>query len=175
MKNKKMQKYGLIALMIIVAAFSVFLPLYIWPREVWNEFDAVMFTEGKTSEYIEVSIDIDGHMNRRLFGGSRFAGKIKLEGSGLPEEYYTQNISIRLDANGIGILRYLDEGGEEIKLVQKGYVSMPMDVSYILISWGDAEDIGNHDVRGSTVIAGPFEDEASAESFFISKFAKFMD
>lgn len=161
--------------MILVSAFSVFLPLYIWPKDVGNEIDAVMYTEGDNSVYTEVFVDIDGHFNRRLFGGTKFTGKIRFEGTGFREDYYSQNVSIKFDSDGIGILRYLDESGQTLKLVQKGYICMPMDVSYIVVSWGDIEDINEHDVRGSTIVAGPVQDINSAVSLTGEKFRKLLD
>ena len=172
---KSMKKYGIIALMLVAAAFSVFLPIYIWPKDVANEFDAVMYTEGFASEYTEVHVDISGHFNRRLFGGTRFIGKVKLEGTGLPEEYYTQNVNVRFDRDDIGVLKYFDESGEQLRLVDKGYISMPMDVSYVIISWGESEDINNHDISGSTIITGPVPDISAAENFVSDKLSKLMD
>ena len=109
------RKYGILALMIIVSAFSVFFPIYIWPKEVSNDFNGVMFIDGSQSYSESVSISINGHMNRRLLGGTRFTGKIKIEGWDIPSEYQEQNIQIKFTPKKIGVLIYLDDSGEKMK------------------------------------------------------------
>ena len=171
---KIFRKYGIIALMIIVSGFSVFLPLYIWPKEIVNEFDAVMINE--EASYSEmVSVKIDGHMNRKLFGGTRFTGKIKLEGSDLPEDYQSQNIQIKFGSDGIGVLKYLDESGEKLRLVEKGYISMPMNASYIVVSLIEGEDVEQADISVGVFIAGPSSKREHIIVLVNEKFKKILE
>ena len=171
---KVFRKYGIIALMIIISGFSVFLPLYIWPKEVFNEFDAVMISE--EAAYMEtVSVTVNGHMNRKLFGGTRYTGKIKLIGSGLSEDYQSQNIQIKFGIDGIGLLKYIDESGEKLRLVEKGYVYMPMDASYIVIALIFGEDVEQADVMEGVFIAGPASERLQVLALVNEKFEKILD
>ena len=171
---KVFRKYGIIALMIIISGFSVFLPLYIWPKEVVNEFDAVMISEETT--YSEtVTVKIDGHMNRRLFGGTRFTGKIKLEGSDLSEDFQSQNIQLKFGSDGIGILKYLDESGEKLRLVEKGYISMPMNASYIVVSLIEGEDVEQADIFDGVFIAGPASQREHIIALINEKLIRILD
>ena len=149
------RKYGILALMIIVSAFSVFFPIYIWPKEVSNDFNGVMFIDGNQSYSESVSIVINGYMNRRLLGGTRFTGKIKVEGWDMPSEYQEQNIQIKFTPKKIGVLIYLDESGEKTRFVEKGYISMPLDITSLVISLTESDDNDIHEIDGSTIIAGP--------------------
>jgi len=171
---KVFRKYGIIALMIIISGFSVFLPLYIWPKEVFNEFDAMMISE-ETSYSEMVTVKIDGHMNRKLFGGTRFTGKIKLEDSDLSEDYQSQNIQLNFGSDGIGILKYLDESGEKLRLVEKGYVSMPMNASYIVVLLIDGEDVEQADITDGIFIAGPSSQREQILALVNEKFNKILD
>ena len=172
--NNGIKKYGIIALMILISAFSVFLPLYIWPKEVANEFDAVIISEEQV--YTDsIAVEISGHMNRRLFGGTRFTGKIKMDYSGLPDEFIEQNIQIKFDLAGIGVLKYLDESGERLQMVEKGFVAMPLDVSYIVISINDGESIKEHKVNGSIIIAGPAKTREQALDIANESFKKILN
>jgi hypothetical protein len=172
MKGSK--KYGIIAIMIIASAFSVFLPIYVWPKDVSNEFDAVMFDADSSLEEI-VSVNIRGHMNRRLFGGIRYTGKIKIEGSSLPDEYVSQNIQLKFGTDGIALLRYLDESGEKLKLVQKGYVHMPLDIQYIVISITDGENAKEANVNEGYFIAGPATGRQDILGMVNEKLEKILD
>ena len=170
----KLNKYGIIALMIIISGFSIFLPLYIWPKEVFNEFDAVMFID-EAEAMQTVSVRIDGHMNKRLFGGTRFTGKVKLEGSEMPEEYYTQNIRINFGTDGIGVLVYLDESTENMRLVDKGYICMPLDVSYLVAVITKGEDVKEADATDGIFIVGPSHDKTQVLALVNEKLGKVLD
>lgn len=171
---KSFKKYGILALMLVVAGLSVFLPIYIWPKEVDVEFDGIMFNEETT--YSEtVHIEISGHINKRLIGGTLFLGKIKLEGSNISEEYQKQTIQIKLNLSHIGILKYLDESTGSRRLVEKGFVAMPIDVNMIAISLAEGETVDDHEIPGSLIIAGPAASRSEAVSLANEIFFKLLE
>ena len=76
---KKTMQYVLLAVMILSAVFTVWLPIYIWPKEVVTEFEGVMFVDGDPAITETVSIKLNGHLNKRMFGGERYLGKIVID------------------------------------------------------------------------------------------------
>lgn len=172
--NKGIKKYGIIGLMILVSAFSVFLPLYIWPKEVASEYEAVMFEEGTGTSQV-ITVDIDGHFNRRLFGGTKFLGKIKMEGSPLPERYQEQNIQIKFGRDQVGVLIYLEENDGKMRLVQKGYASMPKDLSYAVIVLTGGEKVADANFKDGLFIAGPSSTKEQSISLVNEKFRKLLE
>lgn len=172
--NKGIKKYGIIALMIVVSAFSVFLPLYIWPKEVANEFEAIMFEEETGTSQV-ITVDIDGHFNKRLFGGTKFLGEIKMEGSSLPESYQDQNIQIKFDRDQIGVLIYLEEDDGDTRLVQKGYASIPKDLSYVVIVLTEGEKVADVNAEDGIFIAGPSNSKEESIILVNEKFNKLLE
>ena len=171
--NNGIKKYGIIALMILISAFSIFLPLYIWPKEVANEFEAVMFEDGTGTAQI-ITVEIDGHFNRRLFGGTKFLGEIKMEGAPLPESYQEQNIQIKFGRDQVGVLIYLEENDGNIRLVQKGFASMPKDLSYAVIVLTEGEKVADANVDDGLFIAGPSTNKEQSITLVNEKFSKVL-
>lgn len=171
---KSFKKYGLLALMIVVAGLSVFLPIYIWPKEVDMEFDGVMFN-GEVSYSETVHIEITGHINRRLFGGTLFLGKIKLDGSGISDEFQKQTVQIKYNLSDIGVLKYLDESTGKMRLVEKGFAAMPLDVSWLIISLNEGDNVDDHKIEGSMIIAGPAVNRSEAVALANEIFDKLLE
>ena len=171
--NNVIKKYGIIAIMLLASAFSIFLPIYIWPEEVANKFEAVMFEDGTETTQV-ITVKIDGHFNRRLFGGTKFLGEIKMEGAPLPESYQEQNIQIKFGRDQIGVLIYLEEDDGKIRLVQKGYASMPKDLSYAIIVLTEGEKVADAKAEDGLFIAGPSNNKEQSIDFVNEKLSKVL-
>jgi hypothetical protein len=159
---KKPIQYVVIALMLLSGAFAVWLPFYIWPKEVVVDFDGVMYQEGVSSSYDTVAISINGHINNRLFGGRTYLGKIIIDEMEVRDEWKTQTVKINFNSKGLGVMYYLDEEDSNYSLVPHAYISMGDMGSSIVLSLIGEGDVNTHMFAGSTFIAGPATDRAGA-------------
>lgn len=172
--NNGIKKYGIIALMILASAFSIFLPIYIWPKEVNTKFEAVMFEQGTETSQV-ITVKIDGHFNRRFFGGTKFLGDIEMEGAPLQESYQEQSIQIKFGLDQVGVLIYLEESDGDMRLVEKGYASIPKDLSYAVIVLTDGEEIKEANVEDGVFIAGPSTEKDNILALINEKLDKLLD
>lgn len=159
---KKSIQYILLAVMIASAIFTVWFPIYIWPKEVEMRFEGVMFREGDPSYSETVSIELSGHINNRAFGGRKYLGKIIIDKMDVSEEFKTQTVQIKLNAKGLGVLYYLDETNGDYSLVPHAMVSMGNKGTSISLSFLEGNDPDNHMFEGSLMIAGAAMDREGA-------------
>jgi hypothetical protein len=172
---KKVIQYSVIAIMILSGIFAVWLPLHIWPKEVANDFEGVMFVEGDPQSFETVSISLNGHINNRLFGGRTYLGKIIIDKMDVREEWKTQNVRINFNSKGLGIMYYLDEKDSDYSLVPHAYVSMgdmAGSLAMSLIEEGKAEI---HMFKGSTFFAGPAANRDEAIALSNDLMTKFLE
>jgi len=172
---KKPMQYILLLVMILSAVFTVWLPIYIWPKEVVTEFDGIMFTEGDSMNYEEVNIQLNGHINKRMFGGERYLGKIIVDKMDVREEWKTQTVRINFNTKGLGVMYYLDESNDDAKLVPHAYVSIGDKGTSIVLSLIKDEDAETHMFADSMMIAGPAADRAGAVDLANDLMRKFLD
>ena len=172
---KKPMQYLLLAVMIVSAIFTVWLPIYIWPKEVALEYDAVIFEEGNPAISEPATIQIKGHINNRMFGGRRYLGKIIIEELEVPEEWRTQTVRINFNIKGMGIMYFLEEKEGDYELVPFAYVSMGDKATSTVLSLIKDRDADTHMFAGSTMVAGPASDRAAAVRVSNELMNKFLD
>lgn len=172
---KKPMQYILLGIMILSAVFTVWLPIYIWPKEVSMEFDGIMFEEGNPSYSETVTIELRGHINKRMFGGRRYLGKIIIDKMDVRDEWATQTVRINLNTKGIGVMYYFDEKGTSSDLVPHAYVSMGNKGSSIVLSLIQDAKAETHMFPGSMMIAGPAADRAEAVDLSNELMKRFLD
>ena len=172
---KKPLQWLLLGVMILSAVFTVWLPIYIWPKEVNMEFDGIMYEEGNPSVYETTTIELSGHLNKRMFGGERFLGKIKIEKMDVSEEWKNQTVRVNFNTRGMGVLQYLDDSTGEYNLVPHAYVSIgEKGTSLVLSLIGDGDE-ETHIFAGSTMFAGPASNRAEAVELSNELMRKFLD
>lgn len=172
---KKPVQFLLLLVMIASAVFTVWFPIYIWPKEVVVEFQGVMFTDGDSSEYETVSIELNGHINKKMFGGERYLGKIIIDKMDVRKEWEEQTVRINFDTKGLGVMYYLDESTADYELVPHAIVSIGDKGSSVVLSLiGDATE-STHMIQGSTMIAGPADDRSAGVSIANKLMKKYLD
>ncbi|MFO7611051.1 MAG: hypothetical protein R6W99_00990 [Clostridia bacterium] len=158
----KMNKYAIYAIMLIVSVVALLLPLYVWPKEVASEFEGAMFRDGDSSYHEAVSIEITGHMNKRLFGGRTFLGKISMDKMPVKEDFRNQRIQIKFNSAGVGRLVYLETVDGVRSLKTEGFISMSLKADSIAIIFLEGADAGDFDFGGGLLIAGPASNRSEA-------------
>ncbi|MBN2557719.1 MAG: hypothetical protein JXB33_03070 [Clostridia bacterium] len=171
----KMNKYAIYAIMLIVSAMALLLPLYVWPREVASEFEGVMFRDGDPSYHETVSIEIEGHMNKRLFGGRTFLGTVSIDKMPVRDDFKSQRIQVKFNSAGLGRLVYLETVDGVRSLKTEGFMSMSPEAGSLTIIFLEGADAEDFDFAGGLLIAGPATDRDGAVAAANSMFGDFIE
>ncbi len=174
---KKLKKYIVLLIMIAASATAIFLPIHIWPKEVYSEYEAVMFRAGEPGYMETVNVEVEGYMNNRLFGGKKFLGKILIDEMPLRDDFKDQTIQIKFNGKGLGMMVYLDDsnGTGDYSFIPEGHIAMNKTGEKIAISFLEGGDTATYVFDGSLMIAGPAATREQAVSVSNMLFDKVLD
>jgi hypothetical protein len=153
LKMKGKVKVVSIAIILILVVFSIW---FIFPKQHTKTLQGISYQLGNEEALQEVTISIDGEVNRGLFGKKTFEGFLEIQGEELPVPKGERNITINFNENGYGIIVYAGFSDGQPYSYSYGSIFANYDFSKVTILKG------SWDARDGNMITAPAKNYTEA-------------